>query len=187
MKGGGRYDNRYVGVFEFNAVGKLARFTEYFDPFTLFSGFPGARDQSQVVLPPSAEEQIRAVALESARAADARDWPALRARIAHHVQLDYQSVTGVAPAMVKADELVAGWAKGLGGYAQTKHHFSGFEVRREGTDAALCAFSGQATHLKAGGERSSCGGDYTHRLTRTSAGWRITAAKFDLRWEQGVR
>jgi ketosteroid isomerase-like protein len=40
-QGGGRYDNRYVGVFAFNPDGKLARYTEYFDPYTLIHGFPG--------------------------------------------------------------------------------------------------------------------------------------------------
>jgi len=44
LKEGGRYDNRYVGVFAFNPDGKLARYTEYFDPYTLIHGFPGAAE-----------------------------------------------------------------------------------------------------------------------------------------------
>jgi uncharacterized protein len=44
LKSGGRYDNRYVGVSSFNSQGKLIQLTEYFDPFILIDGFPGARE-----------------------------------------------------------------------------------------------------------------------------------------------
>jgi hypothetical protein len=33
-----------VGVFKFNDEGKLAHYTEYFDPLTLINGFPGAAE-----------------------------------------------------------------------------------------------------------------------------------------------
>jgi uncharacterized protein len=47
LKSGGRYDNFYVGIFSFNSDGKLSQYTEYFDPFVLLKGFPGAAEMSR--------------------------------------------------------------------------------------------------------------------------------------------
>jgi ketosteroid isomerase-like protein len=182
LKEGGRYDNRYVGVFAFNPDGKLARYTEYFDPYTLIHGFPGAAEAAM----PDAERIERAV-LAMAKAADARDWKTIRNTFADAVDFDYTSVAGGSPAKLTAEEIVAGWTQGLGRYQQTKHHFSDLVVKMEGDTAATCTFTGQATHVKENGERWSCGGDYTYRFARTPQGWRATAARFDMKWEQGTR
>jgi len=41
LAGGGRYDNRYVGVFEVRD-GQIVRFSEYFDPVVLRDAFGDA-------------------------------------------------------------------------------------------------------------------------------------------------
>jgi fermentation-respiration switch protein FrsA (DUF1100 family)/ketosteroid isomerase-like protein len=184
LKSGARYDNRYVGVFTFNGEGKLAHYAEYFDPFTLINGFPGAREATL-----SDDERIRRAVSEMARAADARDWSAIRATFADEVDFDYTSVAGGQPARLKADAIVAGWTQGLGRYKQTKHHFSTPEVKIEG-ETATATFTGQATHVRDdnGQEaRWSCGGDYTYRFARSPQGWKATSAKFSMKWEQGTR
>ena len=101
LKEGGRYDNRYVGVFAFNPDGKLARYTEYFDPYTLIHGFPGAAEAAM----PDAERIERAV-LAMAKAADARDWKTIRNTFADAVDFDYTSVAGGQPAKLKAEEML---------------------------------------------------------------------------------
>ncbi len=184
LKSGGRYDNRYIGIFTFNADGKLAHFREYFDPYTLTNGFPGAKEAAM----PN-DERIRAAVVEIARAADAKDWQSIRALFADEVDFDYTSVAGGKPARLKADDIVTGWRQGLGRYRETKHNFSDIAVKIDG-DKATSTFSGQATHLRdADGKaaRWSCGGDYTYSFTRTPQGWKATAAKFDMKWEQGER
>ncbi|MBC7808107.1 MAG: alpha/beta fold hydrolase [Akkermansiaceae bacterium] len=182
LKSGGRYDNRYVGVFTFDEAGKLKRCSEYFDPFTLLAGFPGAAAMGA--------DGARTVLESLPRLADARDWAGMRKLFAGEVDFDYTSVAGGEPARVKADDLVAGWGQGLSRYKQTKHNFSTPEIKIEG-DAASATFTGQATHIRdAGGgkvTRWSCGGDYSYRLARTPEGWKIVAAKFDMTWEQGER
>lgn len=182
LKAGGRYDNRYIGVFTFDAAGKLKHFTEYFDPFTLLRGFPGA---AAVGAP--ADEQVAAVLKRLPAAADGRDWKGVRAVFADEVDVDYTSVAGGKPGVTKADDLVKGWADGLGKFKTTKHNFSDVVVKLDGSDAATATFTGIATHEKADGKRWTCGGDYTYRLKRTPDGWRVTAAKFDMKWEQGDR
>lgn len=181
LKSGGRYDNRYVGTFQFNTEGKLAHFTEYFDPLTLIRGFPGAAEAAT-----PDDERIRRAVESLGAATDSRDWTAVRALFAEDVDLDYTSVAGGAPARVKADALVAGWTQGLDRYQSTRHNFSGARVTIQG-DQATAAFSGQATHVKTNGERWSCGGDYTYRFVRTPQGWKANAATFAMQWEQGIR
>lgn len=181
LKNGGRYDNTYVGVFEFNAAGKLARYVEYFDPYTLVNGFPGA---AETALPDST--RIERLVTQLARSADARDWAGVRAVFADEVDFDYTSVAGGQPARLAAAALVAGWEKGLSAYRRTKHNFSDIVVQVTG-DRATATFTGQATHQKPDGARWSCGGDYTYEFTRTPAGWKATTARFAMRWEQGAR
>lgn len=184
LKTGGRYDNRYVGVFTFNPQGKLAHFSEYFDPYTLINGFPGAKEAAM-----SDEERIRQAIINMAHAADAKNWETIRTLFADEVHFDYTSVAGGTPARLKADVIVTGWREGLGRYRETKHNFSDIAVKVEG-DRATGTFSGQATHLRDenGKEhRWSCGGNYTYGFTRTPQGWKITSAKFDMKWEQGER
>jgi fermentation-respiration switch protein FrsA (DUF1100 family)/ketosteroid isomerase-like protein len=181
LKAGGRYDNRYVGVFEFSPEGKLRRYAEYFDPYTLIHGFPGAAEAAM----PN-EERIERMILEMARAADARDWKTIGDTFDNMVDFDYTSVAGGSPAKLKREEIVEGWMQGLGRYRQTKHNFSDVAVKVE-ADAATCTFTGQATHVKENGARWSCGGDYTYRFARTPQGWKATTARFDMKWEQGQR
>jgi ketosteroid isomerase-like protein len=181
LRSGGRYDNTYVGVFEFDAAGKLARYVEYFDPYTLIHGFPGA---AEAALSDSA--RIERLVTQLARSADGRDWTGLRAVFADEVDFDYTSVAGGRPSRLSADALVAGWEKNLSAYVQTKHNFSDVVINVTG-ERASATFTGQATHVKSDGTRWCCGGDYTYAFARTAAGWRATAAKFALRWELGQR
>ncbi|GAB4460607.1 MAG: hypothetical protein OHK0029_24890 [Armatimonadaceae bacterium] len=98
LKSGGRYDNRYVGIFTFNSEGNLQHFTEYFDPYTLIQGFPGA---AEAVMPDA--EKIEAIVHSLGKAADGRDWQGVRRTFAEEVDFDYTSVAGGAPARLKAE------------------------------------------------------------------------------------
>jgi ketosteroid isomerase-like protein len=181
LKAGGQYDNRYVGIFQFDERGRLAHFTEYFDPLTLIRGFPGA-----AALARSDEEQIRGAVAALASAADRRDWRGVGAVFAEHVDVDYTSVAGGTPGRVARADLVAGWQQGLERYEVTTHHFSEAQVTLTG-DTARARFTGQATHRKANGDRWSCGGDYEYQFVRTPDGWKARGATFRMQWEQGVR
>jgi ketosteroid isomerase-like protein len=135
------------------------------------------------------DERIRAAVMDMARAADSKDWKTLRSTFADEVDFDYTSVAGGKPARLRGDDIVTGWREGLGRYRETKHNFSDMAVKIEG-DKAICTFSGQATHVRdENGKpvRWSCGGDYTYGFTRTAQGWKVTSARFDMKWEQGTR
>lgn len=116
LKSGGRYDNRYVGIFAFNDDGLLAHYTEYFDPFELLSGFPGAREMR----PDGPQEALRLLP----QLTGDRDWERLETLFADKVGLDYTSLEGGDPKILAPRELVATWRRNLSRFDSTKHYFS---------------------------------------------------------------
>ena len=63
---GKEYDNSYVSVFELGGDGKVARFTEYFNPDILANGFPGQQPAHFSVHPAGASPET-GVTLEEVR------------------------------------------------------------------------------------------------------------------------
>jgi hypothetical protein len=147
---------------------------------------PNAADCTAAIKATHDQEAVKRVVWDMAAHADGRDWKAERALFVDMVDVDYTSVAGGKPGPVKADDLMAGWTKGLGSYKQTKHNFSEPTATITG-DTATATFTGQATHLKNDGNRWSCGGDYSFKLAKADGIWRLTAIKFNMTWEQGTR
>jgi hypothetical protein len=121
--------------------------------------------------------------------ADARKWPDLRAVFADNVDVDYTSLVGGQPSRVKADELIAGWEKGLGAFAKTEHVVSGHQVTVNG-DTADCRARFIATHTRGtpdSTDRWTCGGRYRYTLTKVNGQWKVSGTVMTLEWEQGKR
>lgn len=113
-------------------------------------------------------------------AIDTRDWAAMRALLTDPVRIDYSSngsIAGNMPVEQWIDRL-----KGLHGFDKTLHMVSNLVIRVNG-DAATCVSYVNAMHflLDEGRELNAFAcGVYTHELIRAGAGWKITAARFDL-------
>lgn len=121
--------------------------------------------------------------------ADQRRWRDLRAAFADEVDVDYSSLTGVPAARVKADDLIAGWEKGLSTFATTEHLIGGHEVTVTG-DTAECRARFIATHTRGTpdtADRWTGGGRYRYTLTRVGGLWKVTGTVMTLEWEQGTR
>ncbi|MGH7717512.1 MAG: nuclear transport factor 2 family protein [Gemmatimonadaceae bacterium] len=71
--------------------------------------------------------------------ADARDWPAVRARFADTVDVDYTSLAGGEPARMPADQLVAAWRALLPGFHATQHLLGPVIVELDGDHATARA------------------------------------------------
>jgi hypothetical protein len=118
---------------------------------------------------------------------DARDWEILPGLFSDPVAVDYTSLNGGDPQSTSPEELVAGWRAVLDRLDATQHLIAGQVITLDG-DRATCAASVQATHLLAnstGGPLWTVAGRYDFGLTRTSAGWRISALKLTVQWATG--
>ena len=115
---------------------------------------------------------------------------------ADDVELDYTSLTGTDPDRLSPQQVVDGWAAGLGGLTATQHLVANHlvDVQRQDPqagqvgDTAACTASFQATHLlpnATGGPTWTLGGHYRYTLHRTAAGWRITGVTMTADWATG--
>jgi hypothetical protein len=89
--------------------------------------------------------------------------------------------------VLEPTELVTRWRQALGAVQATQHLIAGQVITLNGDEAA-CAASVQCTHLMPrheGGPLWTVGGRYDFRLTRTPAGWRISALTLTVQWEHG--
>ncbi|MEU4769146.1 nuclear transport factor 2 family protein [Actinosynnema sp. NPDC023794] len=119
--------------------------------------------------------------------ADRRDWDALLTVFADEVDLDYTSLTGGEPALLKAADVVAGWRAGLGGLDATQHLVSNHLVDVDG-DRAVVTAQFQAVHVLAnphGDPTWTLGGHYRFGLVRADGGWRIDAVTMTTTWATG--
>ena len=84
-----------------------------------------------------------------------------------------------------ADALIASWRGSLPGFDATQHIICNHQVRLNG-DRAECASHFRAQH-RIGNRIWELDGDYTHRLVRRPAGWRIDYMRMVWTFERGDR
>lgn len=131
--------------------------------------------------------QIVGAVNEIALAADLHEWDTVRRQFADIVIADSSSLTGVASAEVRADELVDGWKAFLPRFTSTQHLIGNHRVQIV-SDRARVTSSFIATHRldgAPGGELWTLGGRYTHTLQRTADGWKVTAMVMTWTWQSG--
>lgn len=119
--------------------------------------------------------------------ADQREWDRLETVFADKVTLDYTSLNGGEPAVLTPRQIIDAWSAALGGYDATQHLITNHLVDTDG-DRAVCTAAFQATHRLAtphGSPLWTLGGTYRFDLTRTTAGWRITAVVMTATWADG--
>lgn len=119
--------------------------------------------------------------------ADARDWDGLEQIFTDPVDVDYTSLNGGEPQVLAPAVLVGGWRAVLSNLRATQHLIAGQVIAIDG-DRATCAANVQGTHVlpnASGGPVWTVGGRYDYRLTRTAAGWRISALTLTVQWADG--
>lgn len=118
---------------------------------------------------------------------DARDWDALERLFTDPVDVDYTSLSGGDPQTMSPAELIGGWRRVLEHLDATQHLIAGQVVAIDG-DRASCAANVQGTHVLAtatGGPIWTVAGRYDFAITRTHAGWRISALTLTVQWATG--
>ncbi|MBS1210128.1 MAG: hypothetical protein H6R19_2526 [Proteobacteria bacterium] len=148
--------------------------------------------QREMTLSPVTDLQIRQdlAALHAAvrnfgAFADAGLFAQLEALFAPRVHVDYQSLTGQAPARVEAATLMREWAGVLPGFDLTFHHIDGINIDLHG-DSASVAANVCADHFVAG-LFWRVRGCYEFTFQHGERRWKIDSLRFLLREEEGTR
>jgi ketosteroid isomerase-like protein len=133
------------------------------------------------------EHDLLRIPAEIEMAVDRKDWTTARAMFADQVRVDFTSLVGGAPATIPADALIAGWSANLKGNKDSLHIRGRDLVTRDG-DTATVRSNGYAWNRMPGGPDGDLWevwGTYTHVLTRTPQGWKVTGFTFAMTHERG--
>lgn len=120
-------------------------------------------------------------------AADERDWERCRNAMADKVYLDYSSLSGVPAQELAAADIVTSWMGFLPRFKATHHQLGNFTVQDDGENAIVKCY-GTATHYfpAASGQNVwTVVGTYEAKLARWKDGWKVTALRFNLRYQDG--
>ncbi len=131
------------------------------------------------------QEMIRIVDSLDA-AVDAKDWTLARSLFIDEIQVDFASLTGVAPATIPADALIAGWAGNLKASKTSFHLRGNHRVSFEDATTPVMLSHGYAWNRLEAGALPENGGDplwhvwgnYEHRFVKTETGWRLSGLSF---------
>jgi hypothetical protein len=133
------------------------------------------------------ESAIRLVVDEIDNRCDAKDWEACRAFFADEVEVDFTSLAGGEPARLKADDLIAAWAKNLFAEKKTYHQRGNHRIEATGDSATVYSKAYAFNLLESGAVTGfwEVWGVYTHELVRTGEGWKCTGMKLEVIYQRG--
>jgi hypothetical protein len=120
---------------------------------------------------------IRAVLDGIDDAVDEKDWVRARAYFTNEVDVDFEALEGGPPARISADALIDGWRRNLYAEKLSFHQRTNHAIVVDG-DRATVRSKGYAFNRlqrRLGDALWEVWGIYTHRLVRTSNGWRCSA------------
>ena len=119
-------------------------------------------------------------------AVDRKDWAAARAFFAPELRADFTSLVGGAPAVIPADELIAGWAANLKGSKTSLHLRTNHLVTLSGDRATVTSNGYAWNRMEGNGDPLwEVWGTYVHTLVRTPEGWKVDGFTFVKTHERG--
>lgn len=135
------------------------------------------------------EAELARIPTEIEIAVDRKDWTKARQFFGDSVRIDFTSLIGGEPSTVPADGLIAGWSANLKGNKESLH-MRGTPLISISGDRATVYSNGYAWNRMPGapdgsGDLWEVWGNYTHVLTRTPQGWRVTGFTFAKTHERG--
>jgi len=132
-------------------------------------------------------EKITETVTRIANHADAQEWELLRTCFTDEIDVDYTSLAGGQPSVVKVDDLITSWRDTLAGFDATQHQVTNFVVTLAGDEAQVNAYIRTDHFLSgaAGGDHWLVLGTYDYRLVRLDGGWRVRATKLTLKHLEG--
>jgi 3-phenylpropionate/cinnamic acid dioxygenase small subunit len=121
---------------------------------------------------------------------DHEQWDAMPALFTETVCLDYTSLNGGEPTMVRRTDMIAKWCTNRTPLKATQHLVTNHLVTITNDSAATATAMFQATHLlpnDQGGPLWTLGGEYAYTFTRTDGTWLIAGLAMKLLWADGNR
>jgi hypothetical protein len=135
------------------------------------------------------ELELMRIPAEIEIAVDRKDWTRARSFFADNVRIDFTSLVGGQPMTVPSEGLMQGWSSNLKGDKESLH-IRGHALVTINGDRATVYSNGYAWNRKPGapdgsGDLWEVWGNYTHDMTRTAQGWRVTGFTFVKTHERG--
>lgn len=134
---------------------------------------------------PADDAAIKTIVESVAVLADSNNYEALEKLYADEVRVDYTSLAGGEPELKSPRALMTEWSSMLPGFERTRHNLSNIEVIVEGSQATATADVAAEHYVNDLFWLAL--GDYRYELVEEDDRWKITAATFNLRAEEGTR
>ncbi|MGL4488480.1 MAG: nuclear transport factor 2 family protein [Rhizobiaceae bacterium] len=147
------------------------------------------KTEAQMLRQLSDEAELRRIATEIEMAVDRKDWKTARSFFTDTIRVDFTSLVGGEPATIPADGLIQGWSGNLKGNKESLH-MRGDVFITINADTAAVVSNGYAYNKMPGapdgsGDIWEVWGQYTHKMIRTSSGWKVNDFTFFKTHERG--
>lgn len=120
-------------------------------------------------------------------AVDKRNWKEVKDGFSDEVLLDYTSMTGGKPALLKPDQIIDSWKSILPGFDKTHHQVSNYIIALKGNSASLICY-GTATHYLRNESNNNIWtvvGSYDFEVVKVAGVSKVTGMKFNLSYIDG--
>jgi hypothetical protein len=147
------------------------------------------KTEAQMIRQLSDEAELRRIPTEIEMAVDRKDWSAARSHFTDTIRVDFTSLVGGEPATIPADGLIKGWSANLKGNKESLHMRGDARITINADNATVV--SNGYTYNKMPGAPDNSGdiwevwGQYTHKMMRTPAGWKVNDFTFLKTYERG--
>lgn len=117
---------------------------------------------------------------------DQRNWKGVESQFAPTVTLDYSSMSGQPAADVTPQDITNAWQGVLPRFDHTHHQIGNFIITVNGSKAHAFCY-GTATHYleDENGNVWTVVGSYDFDLENNAGDWRVTAMKFNFKYQDG--
>ena len=136
------------------------------------------------------ECDVKALVTRYVNSLDRHDWVGFKECFTPEVAIDMSSLRGVSASIMNVDDWVRRVQASATVFDKTLHYISNQEIEMMGDEAVcfshLCARHWKSDETDGQGSHLVVFGIYTHRVRRTSFGWRITSVAVDSRKTEGT-
>jgi hypothetical protein len=131
--------------------------------------------------------KIRRVVDEIDNQCDLKNWEKCRSFFTDEIEVNFTSLNGGEPGKMKADNLIGDWRTNLFEAKKTCHLRSNHSIKIDGDSAEVFSKAYAFNLLETGEVKGlwEVWGNYTHNLTRTKNGWKVSMVTLEVIYQRG--